>query len=122
MATDAEILTAARNLSSAVVALKDAEAVVTRLGNELQRAGQAVDEKRKHAKECEQRLMQLASRKPSEPPPKAEKELVAAQTPSGGGKLPPPEEKPPEVKPEAPEPAKVLTHGITPTSNLTRRR
>lgn len=67
MATDAAILTAARNLSAAMEALKAADAEVIRLGHEQKRAGEIRDEKYKAAKECETRLVQLSAQKPAEP-------------------------------------------------------
>lgn len=67
MATDAAILTAARNHAAAIAAVKEADAVVTRLAGEHRQAATVADEKRKYARECEQTLVRLAAQKPSEP-------------------------------------------------------
>lgn len=117
MATDAAILTAARNLSTAIAAVNEADEVVKRLSEEHRKACITADEKRKHARECEQRLVQLSAQKPSEPPPKpAEK--------AGEGKLPSPE--PLEYVQALPTPEKstvsVPLANTAPVPNLSRKR
>jgi len=138
MATDAAILTAARSYAAAVQALKDAEAKLAVLQSEVTRAGQAVDDKRKHASECQRHLLQIGSQKPSEPAPPAVVPQAVSQTPvkvaepsrpSGPGNFPGPDLKPvPEAPREAaqpaPEPPPVVARPAVPSSvpNLGGRR
>lgn len=133
MATDAAILTAARNLSTAIAAVNDADDVVKRLSEEHRRACTIAEEKRKHARECEQRLVQLSAQKPSEPPPKPvidgatgkphpTKVGVLTEVPNdvflpGEGKLPSPEQKPGEKELVVAQSAMP-----SPVQNLSRKR
>lgn len=86
MATDAQILTAARNLADAIASLKAAELAEAEAKRKADAASTRKTELHMRAKEAERSLLALSQQKPAEPAPKVEpppdRPLTLTVTPS----------------------------------------
>ncbi len=72
MTTDAQILTAAREMAAAVEAIKVADSAKLEADRAQLEAAKKCEEARKRATEAQRVLLNLASQKPAEPAPKVE--------------------------------------------------